>query len=122
MRSLSLVLVLVFVTACSASTGVEPTDLSEIRIGASRATVQAVFGEPIFRGQTEYGRAEAYTYNKGTNPALPGSYGGCVGGCAMGNMVLLFLSPLAHESIVSEQRRRLTVIFDEKDRVRDLPP
>jgi hypothetical protein len=48
--------------------GYSPTDLSGIGVGASRTAVEDVLGDPITGYDSNAGRVETYTYDKGIEP------------------------------------------------------
>lgn len=115
------------------SEGVEPTDLSTIKIGATRATVEAVLGAPIDSEVATDGRIDIYTYNFG-KPGEPGDplYGqggiglSCGGGQACAVYILgvvavrlaaepfLFLREMARRS---DQVAELAITYGPDDRV-----
>ena len=107
---------------CAASMGVEPTDLSGIGEGKTRAEVEAIIGTPIEQETLSFGTAAVYAYDRGSSGVLPKDYGGCVGACAMAYMVILPLSILAHDEVVAKQRGHLIVVYDRLDHVLDLYP
>ncbi len=54
----------VLLSACA----IPPTDLSGIKVGATRATVEGVLGKPVKSMQTDSGRIDTYKYSMSYTP------------------------------------------------------
>ncbi|MCZ6609213.1 MAG: hypothetical protein O7A66_04310, partial [Alphaproteobacteria bacterium] len=63
-----------------AACAIQRTDLSPIKVGATRATVESLLGSPGKSMQTDSGRIDTYKYNMGYTPP-PSRPGGSGGGC-----------------------------------------
>jgi len=111
-------LCLVTVSACA----IQPTDLSAVKEGATRAQVERVLSKPIKSVEAAEGRIDTYEYNRGYEPpAIRGGYGGgpYMGGEAVVALFLLpIVGPIAHSIHHEKQRGTIEITFDRDDRVK----
>ncbi len=66
MKALSAILIVgasLAVLGCVTLTGVEPTDLSQVKLGADRQSIETVLGEPTETTETDLGLVAVYKYN-----------------------------------------------------------
>ena len=139
MRAFAMIAVLLLglaVQGCSTAMrheGVPATDLSEIQVGATRAAVESVLGQPVASSSTTTGKVDTYKYDAGrpgenVDPLYGrADVGRMCGGdaqCGMGLIVLrLYAEPLLflRELILrGEQERELRVTYGPDDRVTKL--
>jgi TPR repeat protein len=131
MRSISVILavsVSLALQGCAATEGIEPTDLSTVKAGASRADVEAVLGSPVETVKSdadEQYTVITYAYNRGAAgdpnlmPTCPKDAHYTCG--AMLLLVLPFVVPMAvgeSQEVYAEQRGHLYVTYDQAQRVR----
>jgi hypothetical protein len=102
-----LVSVSLVLQGCAAISGVEPTDLSQVKLGADRQSIETVLGKPIETAETDLGLAAVYKYNKGGPPVI---------GPRLFPYFLLipFLWPFAEHDARSQQERLLTILYDQE--------
>jgi hypothetical protein len=100
------------VQGCAAFSGVEPSDLTPILVGKTRADVEAVLGEPVDRNVNGCGEVDTYRYDRGRPP--------------MGDLFALTMvhpaAPLvvgliAHPFLVYGQKGEIDVVYDPDDTV-----
>ncbi len=106
------------VAACA----IQPTDVSPIKFGATRATVEGVLGKPVKSVQTDTGRIDTYKYNRGYTPT--GGSGGSGDGCApfitvcIGVLAIAaVVAPIAHGIRYERQRGDIDIIYGPDDTV-----
>ena len=83
-RFVALATVAIAVAACA----IESTDLSPIKVGATRAKVERVLGKPVKSRQTDSGKIDTYKYNKGWYPRRSGRSGS---GTGNGNVAIFLV-------------------------------
>ncbi len=102
------------VQGCVTLTGIEKTDLSEVKPGTNRQAVEAVLGEPVETTETDFGLAAAYKYNsKELKSVLSDEY---VAYFALMPYLWPFVEQDARE-YKKEQEAFLTIIYDEQNRI-----
>lgn len=67
-RLLALLLIMSGLQACAAFTGVTPTNLEPLLVGAQRGDVEAVLGDPSEQKHNGCGSVDTYRYNQGREP------------------------------------------------------
>ncbi len=88
---------IVFLAVLLSACAIPPTDLSGIKVGATRATVEGVLGKPVKSVQTDSWRIDTYKYNMGYTPGpLPNG----------GGFLTLMVNPIVHSNWDGRQRQR----------------
>ncbi len=105
-----LVSVSLVLQGCAAISGVEPTDLSQVKLGADRQSIETVLGKPIETAETDLGLAAVYKYNKGGPPVIDPQFGPYF-------LLMPFLWPFAEHAARSQQERLLTILYDTSQKV-----
>ena len=122
---------IVFLAVPLSACAIAPTNLSGIKVGAKRATVQDVLGKPVESMQTESGKIDTYKYNRGYTPTEPtrptgGPGSGCLphdGYCALGALIVVaVVAPIAHIIRYERQREDIEVTYDPQDTVVRVDP
>jgi hypothetical protein len=111
-----------WIAGCVGLAGVEPTDLSALRIGIDSQHVNSILGDPVETERRDDGRIDTYAYNRGNRPIMIEA-GRCVGmGCA-GHVLVeaLMLTPAPHAYWYAEQRGRIRVAYGADDKVIGFP-
>ncbi len=114
---------IVFLAVPLSACAIAPTDLSGIKVGAKRATVQDVLGKPVESMQTESGRNDTYKYNRGYTPTgtTVGSGGGCLPldtYCALGALIVVaVVAPITHAIRYERQRENIEITYGPQDTV-----
>ncbi len=102
------------VQGCVTLTGIEKTDLSEVKPGTNRQAVEAVLGEPVETTETDFGPAAAYKYNsKELKSVLSDEH---VAYFALMPYLWPFVEQDARE-YRKEQEAFVTIIYDEQNRI-----
>lgn len=106
-RLVALLLMVFGLQACAAFTGVTPTNLEPILVGAQRADVEAVLGDPSEQNPNGCGSVDTYRYNRGRKPepALVGL--GMVHPAAP-----LVVGLISHPFLYYGQKGELDVVYD----------
>ena len=111
--ALSLILLLAaLLSACA----IAPTDTSDIKFGATRATVEGVLGKPVKSMQTDTWRIDTYKYNKGYTPSS-GSGGGRDNIHPGVLIMAAVIAPIAHGIRYADQRGDIEVAYGPDDTV-----
>jgi|GEM_PF-7037414 hypothetical protein len=93
-------------TGCAAFTGVPPSDMSSVHVGASRSAVQQVLGEPVAAVADGCGTVETYSYDRGAEPLEP------IYSLAMFHPAApLVVGLIAHPFVVYGQESEINVAF-----------
>ena len=109
MRRSSIVVMVLFLQACTWVTGVEPTDLNSIKAGTGRQQIEELLGKPMVEQVTAIGPASVYKY-QGVGVADGAEQ--C--GIQCYELLLPFLWPLMERDARNEARkgeRFLTVVY-----------
>jgi hypothetical protein len=110
---LVLVLPVVFgLQACAAFSGVAPTDLEPILVGAQRAQVEQVLGSPTESEPNGCGSVDTYRYDKGRRPQSHLIALGMVHPAAP-----LVVGLVSHPFLYYGQKGELDVVYDPNDTV-----
>ncbi len=119
---------IVFLAVLFSACAIPPTDLSGIRVGATRATVEGVLGKPVKSMQTDSGKIDTYKYNRGDTPTR-GSGGGHPvqpiddPHVAVGALIFLaVVAPIAYDIRFKRQREDIEVTYDSEDTVVRVDP
>jgi hypothetical protein len=102
------------VVSCAAVSGVEPTDLSAVKVGATRGQIEAVLGKPVASEEIGGLRADTYEYDRGASGLY---HSKMARGYAA--MALPLWAILKHSSVVSGQKGQLTVKYGPDGRAID---
>jgi hypothetical protein len=102
------------VQGCVTLTGIEKTDLSEVKPGTNRQAVEAVLGEPVETTETDFGLAAAYKYNSKELKSV--LYDELVAYFALMPFLWPFVEQDARE-YRKEQEAFVTIIYDEQNRI-----
>ncbi len=119
---------IVFLAVLLSACAIPPTDLSGIKVGATRATVEGVLGKPVKSMQTDSGKIDTYKYNRGDTPTR-GSGGGHPvqpiddPHVAVGVLIVLaVVAPIAYDIRFKRQREDIEVTYDSEDTVVRVDP
>ena len=110
---LVLTLPLIFgLQACAAFTGVEATNLEPVLVGAQRAEIEAVLGDPSESKPNGCGSVDTYDYNRGRHPEPALVALGMVHPAAP-----LVVGLISHPFLYYGQKADLDVVYDPHDTV-----
>lgn len=98
--------------ACAAFTGVEPTNLEPVLVGAQRADIEAVLGDPSESKPNGCGSVDTYDYNRGRHPEPSLVALGMVHPAAP-----LVVGLISHPFLYYGQKADLDVVYDPHDTV-----
>jgi len=116
------ILVVAAISLYGCSGNIEQETVRSIEIGTSRAEVEEILGEPVTSEETSVGIIHTYSFNIDANESssLPDNYGGCVGPCAMAQLVNLPVTLLVDASGAFDEEKELHIVYGEDDRIIEL--
>ena len=118
MKNIITALILLLLSGCSvgmAMSGKETPNLGMVQVGASRGEIELTLGHPVKTVTLDHGnRMDVYEYQVGNEPSA-----GRAAGHAVMDLLTLGLWEIIGTPVEASQgdKRTLTIIYDEDDRV-----